>query len=174
MVEQFSVLSGDANPLHVNEQEASKTEFLGRVAHGALLLSFVSRMLGMEIPGKGCLLTNIDARFPKPLKPPDTIHVCGKLTVYNEERKDGKFITKVLPMEKRYSGRFFNIKDIFNQLDLTKPTLKVEMEWYYDISSWDNLCVYLSSEERKKMLRPKLPFFKHKKWNKIGEDEENS
>ena len=91
-----------------------------------------------------------------------------------EERKDGKFFTKLLPSEQRYSGRFFNIKDIFNQLDLTKPTLKVEMEWYYDISSWDNLCVYLSSEERKKMLRPKLPFFKHKKWNKIGEDEENS
>ena len=91
-----------------------------------------------------------------------------------EERKDGKFITKLLPIEERYSGRFFNVKDIFNQLDPERPTLKVEMEWYYDISSWENLCIYLSSEERKKMLRPKLPFFKYKTWNKIGEDEENS
>ena len=91
-----------------------------------------------------------------------------------EERKDGKFFTKVLPLEQRYSGRFFKVKDIFNQLDTESPTLKVEMEWYYDISSWENLCIYLASEERKRMLRPKLQFFKHKKWNKVGEDEENS
>ena len=90
------------------------------------------------------------------------------------ERKDGKFFTKLLPEELRYSGRFFNVKDIFSHLDPERPTLKVEMEWYYDISSWENLCIYLASEERKRMLRPKLQFFKHKKWNKVGEDEESS
>ena len=90
------------------------------------------------------------------------------------ERKDGKFFTKLLPEELRYSGRFFNVKDIFSHLDPERPTLKVEMEWYYDISSWDNLCIYLASEERKKMLRPKLPFFKYKEWNKVGEDEEET
>lgn len=90
------------------------------------------------------------------------------------ERKDGKFFTKLLPEELRYSGRFFNVKDIFSHLDPERPTLKVEMEWYYDISSWDNLCTYLASEERKKMLRPKLPFFKYKEWNKVGEDEEET
>jgi len=88
------------------------------------------------------------------------------------ERKDGKFFTKLLPEELRYSGRFFNVKDIFSHLDPERPTLKIEMEWYYDISSWDNLCIYLASEERKKMLRPKLPFFKYKEWGKVGEDDE--
>jgi hypothetical protein len=88
-----------------------------------------------------------------------------------EERKGGRFITKLLPEEERYSGRFFNVKEIFDQLDPDSPTFSVEMEWYYDISSWENLCVYLSSEERKKMLRPKLQFFKQKRWNKIGEDD---
>jgi len=47
------------------------------------------------------------------------------------------------------------------------------MEWYYDISCWDNLCKYLSSEHRKKMLKPKLPFLKYRTWNKIGKDDEN-
>ena len=89
-----------------------------------------------------------------------------------EERKDGKFITKVLPMEKRYSGRFFQVEDIFSQLDNSEKTFKIEMEWYYDISCWDNLCEYLSSEHRKKMLRPKLSFFKSRTWNKIGKDDE--
>ena len=88
------------------------------------------------------------------------------------ERREGKFITKLLPLEERYSGRFFKVKDIFNQIDLEKPTFKIEMEWYYDISSWDNLCKYLSSEERKKMLRPRLPFFSNKRWNKVGKDDE--
>ena len=91
-----------------------------------------------------------------------------------EERKQGKYFTKLLPDELRYSGRFFKVEDIFNQLDNSEKIFKIEMEWYYDISSWENLCKYLSSEHRKKMLRPKLPFFKHKKWKKIGEDEENS
>ena len=88
-----------------------------------------------------------------------------------EERKDGKFITKLLPMEERYSGRFFKVEEIFKELKEEK-TFKMEMEWYYDISSWDNLCVYLSSPHRKKMLRPKLPFLKQRKWNKIGQDEQ--
>jgi|TARA_R110000824_G_scaffold52075_2_gene144813 hypothetical protein len=90
------------------------------------------------------------------------------------ERREGKYITKLLPEELRYSGRFFKIEDIFKELDPQVPTFKVEMEWYYDISCWENFCTYLSSEERKKMLRPKLQFFNNKKWNKIGEDEENS
>jgi len=90
-----------------------------------------------------------------------------------EERKDGKFITKLLPMEERYSGRYFEPSFIFKELDMSKPTLKVEMNWYYDISSWENLCIYLSSEESKKMLKPKLPFLKYRTWNKIGKDDED-
>ena len=88
-----------------------------------------------------------------------------------ESMREEKYYTKLLPMEERYSGRYFKIEEIFAKLDLSKPTMKLEMEWYYDISSWDKLCVYLSSEERKKMLKPKLKFFSNKKWNKIGEDD---
>lgn len=87
-----------------------------------------------------------------------------------KDRKDGKFITKLLPKDKRYSGRFFKVEDIFDQLDLSKETFKLEMDWYYDISSWNNLCNYLGSEHRSKMLKPKLPFFTGRKWNKVGED----
>jgi len=89
-----------------------------------------------------------------------------------EERREGKYFTKLLPDELRYSGRFFKIEDIFNQLDNSEKIFKIEMEWYYDISTWDNLCNYLSSEHRKKMLRPKLSFFKSRTWNKIGKDDE--
>ena len=89
-----------------------------------------------------------------------------------DERKDGKFITKLLPKDERYSGRFFTLQDIFTQLDLKKDTYKLEIDWYYDISNWENLCIYLGSEEQKKMSKPKLKFFTKRKWNKIGEDDE--
>jgi len=89
-----------------------------------------------------------------------------------EERKEGKYFTKLLPAELRYSGRFFKVEDIFNQLDNSGKIFKIEMEWYYDISSWDNLCNYLSSEHRKKMLKPKLPFLKYRTWNKVGTDDQ--
>jgi hypothetical protein len=85
-----------------------------------------------------------------------------------EDRKDGKYITKLLPMEKRYSGRFFKVEDIFNQLNNSENVFKIGMEWYYDISNWDNLCEYLNFNN--KLKRPKLQFFSNKKWNKIGED----
>ena len=87
------------------------------------------------------------------------------------DRRDGKFITKMLPIEERYSGRHFKIMDIFKKLDNSKKIFKIEMEWYYDISSWDNLCNYLSSEHRKVLKKPKLPFLSGRKWNKVGEDE---
>ena len=91
-----------------------------------------------------------------------------------EERREGKYVTKLLPLEERYSGRYFNVVEIFNQLDDSEKTFKIEMEWYYDISSWENLCKYLASEESKKMLKPKLPFLTGRTWNKIGEDDEQT
>ena len=85
-----------------------------------------------------------------------------------KDRKDEKYITKLLPPEQRYSGRFFKVQDIFNQLDNSKNIFKVGMEWYYDISNWDNLCKYLGFDQ--KLKKPKLKFFSNKKWNKVGED----
>jgi hypothetical protein len=87
------------------------------------------------------------------------------------ERRDGKYITKLLPKEKRYSGRYFKLEEVFAQLDTSDKSYKVEMEWYYDIGSWENLCTYLSSEESQKMQKPKLSYLKYRTWNKVGEDE---
>jgi hypothetical protein len=90
------------------------------------------------------------------------------------DRRDGKYVTKVLPLDKRHSGRYFKVRDIFGQLDLTRETFKLEMEWFYDISTWENLCIYLSSEESKLLKRPKLSFFSNRTWKKIGVDQESA
>jgi hypothetical protein len=47
----------------------------------------------------------------------------------------------------------------------------MEMDWYYDISSWDNYINYLSSEESKKIKKPSKSMMRYRTWNKIGEPE---
>ena len=58
MLDNFANISGDFNPLHMDEQYAKTTQFKGRVCHGMLLTSFFSRLIGMYIP---CLLYTSDA-----------------------------------------------------------------------------------------------------------------
>ena len=86
--------------------------------------------------------------------------------------KDGKYPINKLPVEERYSGRYFSVKDVFGSMDTTKPTMWVEMEWFYDISTWEGYCKYLGSEDRKKMKRPKTDMLRYRTWNKVGEDED--
>ena len=87
------------------------------------------------------------------------------------KKRDGKYPTERLPVEERYSGRFFSLSDIFSSIDISKPTTWVEMDWHYDISSWDNYINYLSSEESKKVNKPSKSMMRYRTWNKIGEPE---
>ena len=50
---QYSQISGDDNPLHVNEEFAKQTIFKGRIAHGMLTCGYISAVLGTKLP---CLL----------------------------------------------------------------------------------------------------------------------
>ncbi len=55
LVEQFAAMSGDRNPIHVDRAAARSYGFDRPVAHGAILLSAVSRMIGLDIPGHGAV-----------------------------------------------------------------------------------------------------------------------
>ncbi|MHC1591379.1 MAG: hypothetical protein ACXQS8_04795, partial [Candidatus Helarchaeales archaeon] len=83
--------------------------------------------------------------------------------------RDGKYPTQRLPLKEQYSGRYFELTDIFGTID---PTMSVEMEWFYDISSWEGYCKYIGSEDRKKMNRPKSDMLRYRTWNKVGLDDE--
>ena len=90
----------------------------------------------------------------------------------NSPLKEGKFPTERLPLQERYSGRWFSLQDIFQNIDTTRPTTWVEMEWFYDISSWEGYCIYLGSEKRKKMKRPKSDMLRYRTWNPVGKNDE--
>lgn len=69
----FAKITGDFNPLHINEEFAKKTVFKGRIAHGMLIASWVSAVLGTKLPGFGSIYISQTLRFMKPVRIGDTI-----------------------------------------------------------------------------------------------------
>ena len=66
-IEAFAKLSGDHNPLHVDEAFAAQAQFPGRVVHGMLSAAQVSAMIGMRLPGPGALWTEQHFNFQAPV-----------------------------------------------------------------------------------------------------------
>ncbi|KLO22181.1 enoyl-CoA hydratase [Marinitoga sp. 1197] len=67
MVETFAEITGDKNPVHLDEEFASKTVFKKRIAHGILSVGLISAVLGMEFPGPGTIYMKQDTKFLKPI-----------------------------------------------------------------------------------------------------------
>lgn len=69
----FAGLSGDYNPIHVDKEYAKQTFFGERISHGLLTASFLSRLLGMHMPGPGSIYVSQTLNFIKPVYIGDTI-----------------------------------------------------------------------------------------------------
>jgi len=92
MIKKFAELSGDYNPLHMDEIYAQNSKFNQRVCHGMLLGSFFSQLVGMHIPGKKCLYLSQNLNFHNPCYISDTILVEGVV----KEKSDS---TQILEIE---------------------------------------------------------------------------
>ena len=79
MVEKFSNLSGDLNPLHMDNEFAESSLFKKRIVHGMLLSSFFSQLIGMKLPGKNALYFSQTLNFRSPCYIDDEIKVIGKV-----------------------------------------------------------------------------------------------
>ncbi len=69
----FAGISGDTNPMHLNEEYASATMFEGTIAHGMLSASFISTVVGTRLPGPGCIYVSQSLKFRAPVRPGDTV-----------------------------------------------------------------------------------------------------
>jgi 3-hydroxybutyryl-CoA dehydratase len=76
---RFAELSGDWNPLHTDASYASQTAYRRPILHGAFSAGLFSRLAGMHIPGRDCLLHNLRLRFIHPILPPASLVVTGSL-----------------------------------------------------------------------------------------------
>jgi 3-hydroxybutyryl-CoA dehydratase len=83
----FAGITGDFNPAHVDEEYARKTAFKGRIAHGMLTAGLISHILGMKLPGPGCIYVQQELRFLAPVHIGDTITARAEVTEILADKK---------------------------------------------------------------------------------------
>jgi 3-hydroxybutyryl-CoA dehydratase len=83
-IEAFAALTGDRNPLHIDENFARRHRFGRPIAHGALVAGVISAALGMILPGPGAIYLSQTLRFLKPVYPGDTVTATVEVTGYRE------------------------------------------------------------------------------------------
>ena len=84
MSDAFRELSGDDAPLHTDEGFARAQGFDGRLVHGALVVSLLSRMIGTQFPGPRCLWLKCDISFRNPCYAPSQLCFHGVVTQQSE------------------------------------------------------------------------------------------
>ena len=89
-VRAFAELTGDRNPVHLDEEYAARTRFGRRIAHGMLGASLVSTVLASELPGPGSVYLSQTLRFTAPVFLGDT--VTARVTV-KHVREDKPVVT---------------------------------------------------------------------------------
>ena len=72
-VRRFIEITGDVNPLHVDDDFAKRTRFGRRVLHGMLTASIFSTMVGMLLPGTGAIYRSQTLNFLRPVHSGDTV-----------------------------------------------------------------------------------------------------
>ena len=65
-IDTFAKITGDFNPIHVDDEAAKAAGFAGRIAHGALSASLISAVLGNDLPGPGAVFVELNLRFRRP------------------------------------------------------------------------------------------------------------
>lgn len=96
-VYQFAGLVGDFNSAHVNQVIAEKSIFKNRIAHGMLVGSFISTVLGTKFPGDGTIYLEQNLKFLKPVYFGDTITAIVKVEeIINSEKGIIKLNTNVI------------------------------------------------------------------------------
>jgi len=87
MMDSFLDLSGDTNPLHNDEGFALSQGYQNKVVYGLLTTSFLSRLVGVYLPGRYCLLQGIDVKYSRPVYVGDILIVKGIVDELHESVK---------------------------------------------------------------------------------------
>ena len=69
----YAGITGDFNPLHINEEYAKRTILKGRVAHGGITMGLISAVLGEKLPGEGTIMLEMSCKLKAPVRIGDTI-----------------------------------------------------------------------------------------------------
>jgi len=87
VIEAFGSAAGDRNPVHFDDRYAASTRFGGRIAHGMLTASFLSAILGNDLPGPGTVYLGQTLRFLAPVRPGDRVRCEVEVTALEPRRR---------------------------------------------------------------------------------------
>ena len=89
----FAGISGDFNPAHINQAYAEKTVFKTRIAHGILSASFISAVIGYQLPGPGTIYISQTLNFLAPVRIGDTITAKAEVVELITDKKRARLKT---------------------------------------------------------------------------------
>ena len=94
-VNNYAKLTGDSNPIHLDENFSKNTIFGKNIVHGVLLLSVFSKHFGTLFPGNGSIYISQTAKFLLPIYVNEDFYFRITLENYNLEKKRGYFKTEI-------------------------------------------------------------------------------
>ena len=92
-INDFARVTGDFNPVHLDQTYAEKTTFKGRIAHGLLSVGLLARILGNILPGHGTIYLSQEVKFLAPVRMGDTITARVEVVELIPEKNRVKFRT---------------------------------------------------------------------------------
>ena len=85
-IDGYADLSGDYNPIHVDEQFAAKTQFGGRIAHGMLGVALINSALAHDLGADWNKNAEAKFKFKKPIKAGETVKITGIIRTKNADK----------------------------------------------------------------------------------------
>jgi len=82
----FLAISGDNNPIHIDDEAAKKTRFGRRILPGMWSASLISALLASRLPGAGSIYLSQMLTFKRPVFPGDTITASAEITAIRREK----------------------------------------------------------------------------------------
>ena len=99
-IKSFSDLSGDINPVHLNQDYAKRSEFGACIVHGALASSIFSTIFANTLPGPGCIYLKSESRFLKPIYLDEEVTFLVEIIDILKEKKRLIFKTTAITRSK--------------------------------------------------------------------------
>ncbi len=86
MIRAFADLTGDTNPVHLDDAYAAGTRFGRRIAHGMIAASLISATLADDLPGPGTVYLSQTLQFKAPVYPGDTITTTVEVKIVRSDK----------------------------------------------------------------------------------------
>lgn len=86
-IRDFARISGDDNPIHLDDDYAAQSLFGKRIVHGILVSALISRVIGTMLPGEGTIYLSQNLKFIKPVYVEDTVVAEVEILKIDNEKK---------------------------------------------------------------------------------------